>query len=215
MVSASAVGFYGQTGDDVVDERSPSGQGFVAHVVREWEAAAEPARAAGIRVVHPRSHIVAARSSGLVQRLPDYALVALGQGVRADGGAFSLLLPLLRLGVGGRLGSGEQWWSLVSLYDEVRALRFLIEREDLEGAFNLTAVPARNKDVVAALGRSLHRPAVLPVPSFALKAMLGSEMSVEVLGSVRAEARRLHEAGFTFTHDTLDAVAEWASAPGD
>ncbi|MFZ5852435.1 MAG: TIGR01777 family oxidoreductase [Actinomycetota bacterium] len=178
LVSASAIGYYGDTGDRVVDENSPPGHDFLAQVVVDWEAAAEPARQAGIRVVHPRSGIVAA----------------------AHAGAFHRLLPLFRLGLGGRLGSGRQFWSVVSLADEVAALRFLIDREDLSGPVNVT-VPRTptNAELTRALAAALRRPALLPVPAPALRLVLG-ELSVQVLGSARVLPGRLTAAGFTFRH---------------
>lgn len=194
LVSASAIGYYGDTGAQPVDETAPAGHGFLADVVRAWEAAAEPATAARIRVVHPRSGLVVARS----------------------GGAWARMWPLFRLGIGGRLGSGDQYWSWISLQDELRALVHLIETDTLSGPVNLTGpAPATNAEVTAAMGRVLHRPAVLPVPSFALKAVLG-EFSSEVLGSIRAVPTALLDSGFTFAQPTIDDAlrAAWdAPAP--
>ncbi|NHC12474.1 TIGR01777 family oxidoreductase [Motilibacter deserti] len=186
LVAGSAVGYYGDTGDRPVDETSPRGQGFLADVVAQWEAAADPARDAGIRVVHARTGIVASRK----------------------GGAFGRLLPVVRLGLGGRLGSGRQWWSLISLPDEVRALRLLLEDERAVGPVNLTAVPAQLDGILHALGREFHRPTVMRVPAAALRLGLG-EMSSEVLGSTRVEGRRLQELGFSYEHPTLEAIAAY------
>ncbi len=185
LVSASAIGFYGDTGDRVVDETAPRGAGFLAEVVEAWEAAAEPARAAGIRVVHPRSGLVMARS----------------------GGAWARMLPLFRLGLGGRLGNGRQYWSYITLEDEVRALTHLLDSE-LAGPVNLTAPnPATNAEITKAMGVALHRPALLPVPAIALKTVLG-EFSSEVLGSIRVRPTRLVADGFIFRHpDLVSAVA--------
>ncbi len=184
LVSASAIGYYGDTGDAPVDETGPKGRGFLADVVEQWEEAADPARAAGVRVVHPRTGLV----------------------VSADGGAWGRMLPLFRLGVGGRLGSGRQWWSFITLADQVNAVKRLVD-SDLTGPVNLTAPhPATNAEVTAAMGEVLHRPTLLPVPSFALKAVLG-EFSSEVLGSARVLPGVLLASGFTFTHPTIgDAV---------
>ncbi len=186
FVCGSAIGYYGSPGDRAVTEADPPGEGFLAEVVTAWEASTRPASDAGIRVVHSRSGLV----------------------VAGKGGAWGRMWPLFRLGVGGRLGSGSQWWSWISLHDEVRALRFLIDQEPLSGAYNLTAPnPATNAEVTKAMGALLHRPTVLPVPSFALKAVLG-EMSQEVLGSARVLPARLLEAGFTFDDPTIeDALA--------
>ncbi|NHC44941.1 TIGR01777 family oxidoreductase [Motilibacter aurantiacus] len=186
LVSGSAVGFYGETGDRAVDETARRGGGFLADVVEQWEAAASPARDAGIRVPYARTGIVASRK----------------------GGAFGRLLPLLRLGLGGRLGSGDQWWSLISLTDEVRALRLLLEDARVEGPVNLTAVPARVRDVISALGQEFSRPTFFAVPAPALRLALG-ELSSEVLGSNRVEPRRLRELGFSFRHPGLDEVAAY------
>jgi uncharacterized protein len=180
LVSASAMGYYGDTGDAAVDETGPKGRGFLADVVEQWEAAADPARAAGVRVVHPRTGLV----------------------VSADGGAWGRLLPLFRLGIGGRLGSGRQWWSFITLADEVSALKKLVD-SDLTGPVNLTSPhPATNAEVTAAMGEVLHRPTLIPVPSFALKAVLG-EFSSEVLGSARVLPGVLQSLGFPFAHPTI------------
>ncbi len=184
LLSASAIGYYGDTGDRPVDESAPRGEGFLAGVVEAWEGAAEAARAAGIRVVHPRSGLVMARG----------------------GGAWARMLPLFRLGVGGRLGGGRQYWSFITLDDEVRALTFLLTAE-VSGPVNLTApTPATNTEVTAAMGSALHRPTLLPVPAFALKAVLG-EFSSEVLGSARVLPHALQAAGFEFHHADIRSAA--------
>ncbi|MFC1416735.1 TIGR01777 family oxidoreductase [Streptacidiphilus cavernicola] len=190
MVSGSAVGIYGQTGDEVIDETAPAGGDFLARVCVEWEEAAAPAAEAGVRVAHARTGLV----------------------VAGNGGAWGRLFPLFRVGLGGRLGNGRQYWSFISLRDEVAALRFLIddETETLSGPFNLTApTPVTNAEVTAAMGRALRRPTVAAVPEFALKAALG-EMAVEVTGSHRVLPTRLLEAGFRYTHPTIDDAIEAA-----
>jgi uncharacterized protein (TIGR01777 family) len=182
LVSASAVGYYGQTGDAVIDESAPAGGDFLARVCVEWEAATAAAADAGIRVACARTGLV----------------------VGADGGAFGRLFPLFKLGLGGRLGDGRQYWSFISLRDEVAALRHLIDTSGLTGPFNLTApVPVTNAEVTAALGRVLRRPAALAVPEFALRAALG-DMAVEVVGSHRCVPTRLLDSGFRFAHTTVD-----------
>lgn len=184
LVCGSAIGYYGDTGERAVDESAPRGSGFLAELVEAWEAAAEPAQAAGVRVVHPRSGLV----------------------VAAKGGAWGRMFPIFRLGVGGRLGSGRQYWSFVSLTDEVRGLLFLLQADELSGPVNLTAPePARNAEVTRAMGRVLRRPTVLPVPAFALRAVLG-EFSGEVLMSQRVLPRRLPEAGFAFAHPDVESA---------
>lgn len=188
LVSGSAIGFYGDTGDRTVDEADPAGTGFLAEVVVGWEAAAAPARDAGIRVVHPRTGLV----------------------VAGHGGAWGRLWPLFQLGLGGRLGSGQQWWSTISLRDEVAALAYLLT--ELEGPVNLTApIPATNAEVTEAMGRLLRRPTVLAVPARAIELALG-EMSSEVLGSTRVVPTRLLEAGFEFRDPTIDDALRYALA---
>lgn len=190
LVSASAIGYYGDTGDRVVDENAPAGQGFLADVVQAWEAAAAPASAAGIRVVHPRTGLVVAGS----------------------GGAWARLFPLFRAGLGGRLGSGRQYWSWISMRDEVCALQFLLEQEHLSGPVNLTGPnPATNAEVTSAMGRVLGRPTVLPAPAFALKAVLG-EFSSEVLGSIRAVPAVLERSGFVFQDPSIESAIRTAVA---
>lgn len=182
LVSASAIGFYGDTGSRAVDETAPAGTGFLADVVRAWEAAADPAREHGIRVVHPRTGLVVAK----------------------EGGAWARMFPLFRLGLGGKLGSGRQYWSWISLRDEVCALQFLVDQEHLSGPVNLTGPnPATNAEVTAAMGRILGRPTLLPAPAFALKAALG-EFSTEVLSSARVEPAVLDNAQFRFQDPHID-----------
>lgn len=181
LVSGSAIGYYGDTGDEPVTESSPAGEEFLAQVVAAWEASAAPAAEAGIRVVHPRTGLVVAGS----------------------GGAWGRLWPLFRFGVGGRLGGGGQYWSFVSLRDEVRAIRAMIDDKSMSGAYNVTAPnPATNAEITRAMSELLHRPAFAHVPSFVLKTVLG-EMSQEVLGSARVLPTRLLEAGFTFDDPTI------------
>ncbi|MFC1436396.1 TIGR01777 family oxidoreductase [Streptacidiphilus sp. N1-3] len=188
LVSGSAVGIYGQTGDQVVDETAEPGGDFLARVCVEWEESTAAAAEAGIRVAHARTGLV----------------------VAGQGGAWGRLFPLFKLGLGGRLGDGRQYWSFISLRDEVAAFRYLIDNDSLSGAFNLTApTPATNAEVTAAMGRVLRRPTVFAVPEFALKAALG-EMAVEVIGSHRVLPTRLLEAGFQFTHPTADQAIEAA-----
>lgn len=189
LVSGSAVGFYGSRGDQELTERSPGGQGFLADLVRDWEAETEPAARAGIRVALARTGLV----------------------LSPRGGALSRLLPLLKLGVAGPLGDGRQWWSWITLDDEVAALQFLLQG-DLSGPVNLTApIPVRNRELIAALGRALHRPTLLPAPAVVLRLALG-ELADDVLASQRVLPRRLLTAGFRFRHETVDAAARWVVA---
>jgi uncharacterized protein (TIGR01777 family) len=197
LVSGSAIGFYGDTGDRVVDETAPRGSTFLAGVVGDWEAAADPAREAGIRVAHPRTGLVLGGPTRIWRgRSPSLSL--------------GLLWPIFSLGVGGRLGSGRQWWSYISLRDQVRALTYLLEH--LEGPVNLTAPnPATNAEVTKELGALLNRPTALPVPAAVLKAVLG-EFSSEILGSIRVHPTRLLEAGFTFEDPTIAEALAWVKS---
>lgn len=184
LVSASAVGFYGDRGDEKLTEDSPAGSEFLPRVCRAWEASTQPAEAAGIRVVHIRTGIVLSRRGGA---LPP------------------ILLPF-RLGFGGRLGSGRQWWPWISLEDEVRAVIWCLEQETLRGPVNLVApAPVRQAEFAAAVGRVLHRPTFFPTPAVALKAVLGPEMAHQILLlSQRVLPARLEASGFSFMHPVLD-----------
>jgi uncharacterized protein (TIGR01777 family) len=191
MVSASGISFYGSHADEELTEASPRGDGFMADLCVEWEAATGAAEAAGVRVVHLRSGLVVGRGGGLLDR--PVPILRMG------------LAPLFKLGLGGRLGSGRQWWSWVSLDDEVGALRFLLEH-DIAGPVNLTAPePVRNVDFTKVLGRVLHRPTVFPVPAFALRAVLGRELADELaLAGQRVLPRRLLDAGYEFRFPDLE-----------
>ncbi|MDE0665284.1 MAG: TIGR01777 family oxidoreductase [Acidimicrobiaceae bacterium] len=187
LVSASAIGYYGDRGDELLDESSSGGDDFLAGVCRDWESAAEPARTAGIRVAHPRTGVVLSRS----------------------GGALAEMLPFFRLGIGGRIGSGRQWMSWISVHDEVEALVWLLEA-DVEGPVNLTAPePVTNRELTAALGRALRRPAVLPTPKPALWAKLGRELTEALLySSTRVAPSVLQRRGFTFAHPDITTGLE-------
>lgn len=189
-VQASAMGVYGDRDDEVLTEQSVPGHGFLADVVTDWEAAADPACDAGIRTVLMRTGLVAA----------------------PDGGAFAQLLPLFKAGGGGRLGDGTMWWSLISLADEVAAFRFVINEASVTGPVNVVCPePARNEDVTRALGSALNRPTVVPVPKFALRVVLG-EFAEDVMASTRVMPQVLLDAGFEFTHPDAGAVCEWLAA---
>jgi hypothetical protein len=181
LLCASAIGWYGDTGANAVDEAAPAGLGFLAALVRDWEAAAAPAAAAGIRVACLRSGVVLSRRGGMLRPL----------------------LPVFRLGLGARIGTGTQFLSWISIADHVRAVRFLLDQSDISGPVNLTApVPATNGEFTRALAAAVRRPALLSVPGPALRLALG-ELSSELLGSSRVLPSRLLQAGFSFDYPEI------------
>lgn len=187
LLSGSAVGYYGSQGGHVLNEQSPAGTSFLARLCQDWEAATEPARAAGIRVAHLRTGVV----------------------LDSKGGALAKMLPLFRLGLGGPFGSGRDYWSWISLQDEVGAIEFLLQAA-VEGPVNLTAPePVTNKDLTRALAKALRRPAVFPVPKFGPRLLLGRELADELLfSSVRVRPQVLVDTGYPFRHPQLpDALA--------
>jgi uncharacterized protein (TIGR01777 family) len=187
LLNASAVGYYGDTGDNEADESGKPGSGFFPEVCQAWEAATAPAEEAGIRVAHLRTGLV------------------LGPG----GGLLGPMLPLFRLGLGGPLGSGRQWMPWISLADELGAIEFLLTA-DVTGAVNLTGpAPVRNKDFARTLGRVLRRPAVLPVPELALRLVIG-EFGREAVVSQRVLPAVLPGAGYRFQHTDLESALHWA-----
>ena len=183
LVSGSGIDAYGDRGDEVLTEASSRGTSFLAEVVREWEGATAPAEAAGIRAAHLRTGIV----------------------LDGSGGALPRMVQIARFGLLGKIGSGRQWWSWITLQDQVRGIRHLLDH-DVEGPVNLcTANPATNADFTRALGRVLHRPTFLPVPSFGPKLLLGSELAETLLlESKRATPEKLTRSGFRFEHEELD-----------
>jgi len=186
LVSASAIGIYGDCGERILTEDSGPGEGFLASVAQAWEAAATPARDAGLRVAHARTGIVLTR----------------------DGGAMERVLPLARLGLAGPLGSGRQYWSWITLHDEIRALAHLID-QDLAGPVNLVSPqPLHQYEVMKALGSALGRPALLPAPALALKIYLGGFAS-DILASERIMPSVLTASGFVFDHDTIESAMRW------
>jgi uncharacterized protein len=178
LVSSSAVGIYGDRGDERLTEESIHGTDFLARVCEVWERSAEPAKEAGIRVVHPRTGVVIAEHGPLIEKIE---------------------LPF-KLGVGGKVGTGRQYVPWISLEDEVRALRFLIDT-DLAGPVNLTApTPVTNLELTKALGEVMRRPTVFPIPAFAIRALYGEMGATLATVSQRVVPTRLLEAGFSFTH---------------
>ncbi|NKI41510.1 TIGR01777 family protein [Streptomyces sp. LD120] len=182
LVNGSAIGYYGDTGARIVNEDSPAGEGFLPELCVEWEGAAAPAAEAGVRTVFARTGLVVSR----------------------EGGAWQRLIPLFRAGLGGRMGNGRQFWSFISLHDEVAALRHLIDEESLTGPVNLTAPhPVTNAEATRAMSRVLRRPALLPAPAPALRLVLG-EMAGDVLGGSRVLPTRLNDSGFRFAFPHIE-----------
>lgn len=187
FVSSSAVGYYGNRGrEELLDEQSTPGDDFLADVCLQWEAAAQPAAAAGIRLAIVRTGIV----------------------LSPEGGALKQLLLPFKMGVGGKLGPGRQYMSWISLADEVRALLHIIDTPEIDGAVNLTAPhPVTNETFTKILAEVLHRPGKIPVPSFALKALLGPELAEGLLlHGQRVFPKKLEASGFEFSSTTLEAA---------
>ncbi|MGB6193664.1 MAG: TIGR01777 family oxidoreductase [Terracidiphilus sp.] len=183
LVVASAVGFYGNRGGEVLDEFSPPGKGFLPELCQLWEEAAHPAAERGIRVVHTRFSV-------LLNRGP---------------GALAKLLPVFRAGLGGPLGSGHQWMSWVGVEDAIAAILFALETPQLAGPVNVTSPnPVRNAEFTRTLARLLHRPAVIPMPAFVLRAAFGQMADEALLASARVMPTKLAQAGFRFQHPTLE-----------
>jgi uncharacterized protein (TIGR01777 family) len=190
LLSASAVGWYGDTEDRAVDETSPSGSGYLAEVCRRWEAATSTAEKAGIRVAHLRTGLVCAPGSGFLGRM----------------------LPLVKLGIAGPLASGRQYWSWISLPDEVAAILHLLHRDEVSGPVNLTGPePVTNREFTRILGRVLHRPTVLPVPGFALRVALGEFAREGVIIGQRVLPRVLERSGYRFRHESAEKALRWAT----
>ena len=181
FVSSSAIGFYGDTSDQAVDENAELGEGFLSDVVFNWEYATQKVKSHKIRVVHPRTGLVMSKRGGVLKKV----------------------LPIFKLGLGGKLGKGNQYWSYISLEDEIRAIHHIIEDSRLTGGVNLTTPnPVTNKEFTKALSSVLNRPAFLNAPSIALKVALG-EFSVEVLGSSRVLPSKLNASGFKFNNPDI------------
>ena len=182
LLVASAVGIYGNRGDELLDETSPPGSGFLAGLCRQWEEATRPAARAGIHVLHLRFGVVLAQRAG----------------------ALSRLLPLFRLGLGGKLGNGNQYISWIAVPDLVSALFFLLDLPSASGAYNITAPnPVTNAQFTRILATQLHRPALFSVPAFALRLALGAMADEGLLASTRAYPARLVAAGFQFAYPSL------------
>jgi len=194
LINASAVGYYGNTKDRVVDENARAGRGFLAQLCEDWEAATLPAQYAGTRVVLVRTGLVLARSGGALRRLR----------------------PLFSTGLGARLGSGRQYMSWISLEDEVRALLFAISHPSLSGPVNMTGpAPVTNAEFTTAFGRALNRPTPLMLPGFAVRTALGEFADEGLLIGQRAIPSALERAGFQFHHNTIGEALAYATAGRD
>jgi len=185
LISASATGYYGDRGDELLTEESEPGEGFLPDVCKQWEAAAQPAVDAGIRVVHPRIGIV----------------------LTPDGAALQKMLTPFKMCVGGRVGSGNQYWSWITLPELVGCLQFAIATESLSGAVNaVSPEPVTNRDFTRALATVLSRPAIFPAPAFGLRLLLGQMADDLLLASTRVKPVELEQAGYQFKHPELEAA---------
>lgn len=183
FICASAVGFYGERGDEILTEESATGSTFLAQVSREWEAATRPAADKGVRVVNLRFGMILSR----------------------DGGAMAPMLTAFKTGVGGRLGSGKQYWSWITMDDVLGVIRFALESDTLRGPVNTVAPhPVTNAEFTDALGNILKRPTVLTVPAFLLRTMLGDLADETMLASARVLPQKLEHAGYTFQYPDLE-----------
>jgi uncharacterized protein (TIGR01777 family) len=193
LVAASAMGYYGDAGEAWLDESSPPGGGWLASVVERWERAADPARSAGIRVVHARFGLVLSRR----------------------GGALLPMVRAARFGLGGPLGSGRQFWSWIALPDVIGFVRHALGDASLSGAVNVVAPqPVEQREFARQLGAALHRPGVMPAPAFALRWLLGQMADAMILSSARVAPRRLREAGFTWKFPELSGALQHALRGG-
>lgn len=189
LLSASAIGWYGDTGDRAVDETAGPGTGFIADVCRRWEVSTAAAEQAGVRVAHLRSGLVCGKS-----------------------GLLGPLVPLVKLGLGGPLASGRQYWSWISLADEIGAIRHVLERDDVAGPVNLTGPePLTNRDFTRVLGRVLRRPAVLRVPGSALRIAVGGFADEGIIAGQRVLPHVLERTGYGFEHDTAEKALRWVT----
>jgi uncharacterized protein (TIGR01777 family) len=191
LLVASATGIYGNRNSELLDDTSAPGSGFLADVCRQWEAAAQPAVQAGIRVIHLRFGVIIGRGPG----------------------ALAKMLPIFRLGLGGPLGSGHQWMSWISLHDAVSAILFLLDTPTIAGPVNLTTPnPVTNAQFTRAIARAVHRPAIVPVPAFALRLALGEMADEALLAGARVYPSKLSFARFQFTHPTIAQAIDSALA---
>lgn len=185
FVSGSATGYYGDRGDEILREESPSGEGFLPEICRQWEAATKPAEQAGIRTANIRTGIV----------------------LSSEGGALQVMLPPFRLGFGGKMGSGRQWMSWIHMQDLIGAIHHIVDHETIQGAVNLVAPePVKNSEFTKALARVLSRPAVFGVPAFALRLLLGEMAEELLLASQRVEPAKLIGSEYRFKYQDLESA---------
>jgi hypothetical protein len=185
FVSASGVGYYGNRGDELLTEDSSAGSGFLAEVCKQWEDAIDPVRRAGLRVVSLRIGVVLAR----------------------DGGALKPMLPPFKLGLGGRVGSGQQWWSWIALDDVIGVMLLALQNENLHGAVNVVGpTPVRNSEFVKALGTVLHRPTIFPLPESLIRGVMGEMGEELLLTSARALPQKLQAAGYQFRYADVNSA---------
>ena len=188
LINASAIGFYGDTGQTAVDETDDAGNNYLSEIVVPWEAAAQPAIDAGIRTVFIRSGVVLSKTDG----------------------ALAKMLPPFKLCLGGKIGSGQQFMSWISLLDELRAIAFLLANTDISGPVNLTSPnPVKNDEFTQTLGKSLKRPTPFPMPEFMVKLLFGEMGELLLLGSARVQPSVLLDAGFEFQHPDLLAALQY------
>lgn len=185
FISASAIGYYGDRDDEILDESSALGVGFLPEVCKEWEEATRSAESAGIRTVHIRTGIVLSR----------------------NGGALKQMLPAFKFGGGGRMGSGTQYMSWISLKDEVSIIRYLIDNPTISGSVNLVSPnPVTNMEFAKTLGKIIKRPTILPMPAFAARLLFGEMADALLLSSARVYPDKLISSGYEFSHPTLESA---------
>ena len=185
FICASAIGYYGNRGDQVLTEESPPGSDFLSQVCVEWEEATQPAVAKGIRTVNARFGII----------------------LDKEGGALAKMLPPFHMGVGGRIGDGKQWMSWIALDDVIDGLRLAITNQSLHGPVNFVAPnPVTNAEFTKALGKALSRPTLFPIPAFGVRLAFGEMADALLLSSERVSPARLKEAGYEFIHPTLEGA---------
>jgi uncharacterized protein (TIGR01777 family) len=193
LITASAIGYYGDRGDEILNEDSPPGKGFLPEVCRQWEAAAQAAEEAGIRTVQTRISLV----------------------LSSAGGALQKMLKPFRLGVGGNMGNGRQWWSWIHIDDLTRAIHHVLNRDSLHGAVNLVSPnPVRNAEFTKVLASVLHRPAIFPMPAFAARLAFGQMADELLLASQKVAPAKLISSGYTFQHGDLKKALEETLHPG-